>query len=247
LAPEFTLSADEGATSSEGAGEGRPDQRLPFTVHTLGHIDYLEALAFQRELARQRAAGRTGDTLLLAEHPHAFCTGVLGKDEHLLLSEAERQALGVPYHRTDRGGDIMYIGPGQLVEYPIVHLGSLGLDPVSYLRLLEAAVIATLAAFGIQARRIPGLTGVWVDDRKIAGVAAKITRGVATHGLNLNIAPDLRWFDCIVTCGNKGKGVTSMARELGHAPARQDVADILASQFEQAYRQRRELAPFTKA
>ncbi len=220
--------------AGEGWGEVTPGSVRPFRILDLGRLDYLEALAIQRDLAKERIAGVAGDALLLAEHPHAFCTGVLGKDEHLLLSDAERHALGVPYYRTDRGGDIMYVGPGQLVAYPIVRLGRLGLDPVSYLRLLEAVIIATLAAFGIEARRIPGLTGVWAGDRKIAGVAAKVAGGVTTHGLNLNIAPDLRWFDCIVTCGNKGKGVTSMARELGHAPARQDVAAALIASFRQA-------------
>ncbi len=213
-----------------------PVRPAPFAVLDLGRIAYLEAWALQRELAGLRATGRIGDTLLLAEHEPAFCTGVLGKDEHLLLSEAQRAALGIPYYRTDRGGDVMYVGPGQVVAYPILRLADFGLDPVQYLRQLEAVVVATLADFGIQARRLPGLTGVWVGEEKIAGVAARVARGVTTHGFNLNVDPDLRPFDSIVTCGNRGRRVTSMQRLRGAAaPPRAAVAEAVVRHFQRVF------------
>lgn len=210
-------------------GQSPPPASRRLNVVTLGRLDYLEAWALQQRYAQERKAGRIGDTLLLAQHPHTLCTGVLGKDAHVLIGSAEREALSLPYYRVDRGGDVMYVGPGHLVAYAIVALTGLGLDPIQYVRLLEQAVMETLADFGIHAHRINGLTGVWVDGAKIAGVAIKVSQGVTTHGFNLNVNPDLSYYGYIVTCGNRGREVTSMERLLGRpVPMGQVEAAVIA-------------------
>ena len=188
----------------------------PLRLVYLGWMAYLDAWRVQQQYATARREQRIGDHLLLVRHPPTLCTGVLGKDEHVQISEADRQALGLPYHRSDRGGDVMYVGPGQVIAYPILSLPQRGLDPIEYLRTLEAIVIETLADFGIAGTREPGLTGVWVNGAKIAGVAIRVAGGVTTHGFNLNVCPDLAWFRHIVTCGNRGREVTSMERVLGY-------------------------------
>lgn len=206
--------------------------RSPLHLVRLGRIDYLEALEVQQRYAAARGEGALGDTIILAQHPHTLCTGPLGRDAHVLLSERERRAIGLPYYRVDRGGDVMYLGPGQLVAYPVLFLAEHGLDPISYLRALEQVVIGALAWFGVRGRRIPGLTGVWVGEAKIAGVAIKVSRGIATHGFNLNVDPDLSFFRHIVTCGNVGRGVTSMARALGRPVSVSQVEERVIASFE---------------
>ena len=202
-----------------------------FRVIRLESMDFLEGCRLQKAYAEARREGLIGDTLLLARHPHTFCTGALGKDEHVLLSEAGRRALGIPYYRVDRGGDVMYLGPGQVVAYPILRLADRGLDPLQYLRALEEVAIRALSEFGIQARRIVGLTGVWVGEAKIGGVAVKLSRGVTTYGFNLNVTPDLSFYRHIVTCGNAGRDVTSMERLLGRAPGLREVEDRVVEGF----------------
>lgn len=214
-----------------------PEQRTPplrreeqLDVVHLGRIDFQEAWRAQQRFAEARRAGRCGNTLLLADHPPTLCTGVLGQDEHVLITSSQRHALGLPYYRVDRGGDVMYVGPGHLVAYPIVSLPSLDLDPIGYLRLLEQVLIDALADFGIEAHRIRGLTGVWVGEDKIAGVAVKVARGVTTHGFNLNVSPDLAMYRHIVTCGNHGRGVTSMERLLGRRIGPEEVEAAVIAQ-----------------
>ncbi len=160
--------------------------------------------------------------LLLVEHPPVFTLGKSGKPEHLLADGDALAAIGATYVPIDRGGDITYHGPGQLVAYPILDLEQFSTDIGRYLRTLEQAVIDTLAEFGLASDRLPGLTGVWIDPlganpRKVCAMGIRCSRWVTMHGLALNVAPDLSHFDLIVPCGiaDRDKGVTSMARELG--------------------------------
>ena len=163
----------------------------------------------------------TPNHLLLCQHPHTYTLGKSGKPEHLLLDEAGLQAHGATFHRINRGGDITYHGPGQLVGYPILDLDNFRNDIGWYLRTLEQAVIHTLADYGLVAGRIPGLTGVWLDwepgaanPRKICAMGVKCSRWTTMHGFALNVSPDLAYFDRIVPCGITDKAVTSLAREL---------------------------------
>ena len=172
----------------------------------------------QRALATARREERTPDLLLLVEHPPTFTIGRGGGAAHLLASPAELAALGARVHEVDRGGDITYHGPGQLVGYPILDLLGRGRDVHRYLRLLEEALIRALADLGVAAGRLPPHTGVWVGDEKVAAIGVKISRGVTLHGFALNVAPDLRHFEAIVPCGIRDKGVTSLERLLGRAP-----------------------------
>ena len=207
-----------------------PRNATPCTVIRPGLVEYEVALAEQRRLAGEcRDRGKA--TLLLLEHPPTYTFGVRGRSEHLLLTEASLASLGAAVHRTDRGGDVTFHGPGQLVGYPIVDLRAWGEGPSWYVRSLESVLIETLAAFGIEGRREPGRPGVWAGDGKVAAIGVRVSRGVTTHGFALNVDPDLDYFSHIVPCGLPGIAVTSMARELGSAPAMADVMDALVEAF----------------
>lgn len=187
------------------------------TAERLGTIAYEPAWELQEELAGQRRERRIGDRLLLVEHFPVYTVGRGGDEANLLATPDRLRALGASLIRVDRGGDITFHGPGQLVAYPIVELRD-PLDLRRYVRVLEAAVIDTAAAFGVTAGRVDGLTGVWVEDeRKLAAIGVRVRRGVTTHGLALNVNTDLAWFDEMIPCGIRGKGTTSLARETGAA------------------------------
>ena len=201
------------------------------TVDRMGTIAYRPTWELQNELADQRRSRRIGDRLLLLEHFPVYTNGRGGDDANLLAGPDRLREIGAELVRIDRGGDITFHGPGQIVAYPIVELHD-PLDLRRYVRVLEAAVIATAAAFGVAARRLEGHPGIWVeDDRKLAAIGVRVRRGVTTHGLALNVNTDLRWFDEMIPCGIPDKGVTSLARELGHAVAMEDVEDELARQM----------------
>ena len=180
----------------------------------LGTVEYLAARALQDSLVEQVHNGDSPATLLLLEHPHVYTRGRLSRDEHLLSSEAELAASGIPVYETDRGGQITYHGPGQLVGYPIVNLRDWG-GPLKYVRTLEQVIVDTLGDFGIDAHTEQGLTGVWTPGGKIAAIGVKIARGVAFHGFAININTDLSNYRHIVPCGITDRPVTSMAVELG--------------------------------
>jgi lipoyl(octanoyl) transferase len=180
-------------------------------VRELGRVDYGAALALQKGLAAERQAGLIPDQLLLVEHPHVITLGRNGREEHLLAAPEVLSRAGISFHRTDRGGDITYHGPGQLVGYPIVDLREWRRDVGAYMRAIEQVLIDTLADFGIAASRIPKLTGVWVGERKIAAIGVHISRWVTSHGFALNVSTDLTYFQYIVPCGLT-KPVTSMAQ-----------------------------------
>ena len=205
----------------------------------LGRIDYGEAWDLQRALARQRAADEIPDTLLLLEHPPVFTTGRRGPGANLRLPA---EMLGAPLVEADRGGDITFHGPGQLVAYPIVDLRAAGLSVVAYVRRLEEVIIRTLAAYGVTGQTECGLTGVWVGGDKIAAIGVRVSRPlgpaggwVTSHGLALNVDVDLGWFERIVPCGIRDRGVTSLARVAGGAPGVESVAREMAVRFGEVY------------
>jgi lipoate-protein ligase B len=177
----------------------------------LGLLEYREALAWQEALVQQRCAGEGNDTLVLLEHPPVFTLGRGADERHLL---APRQT---PVHRVNRGGDVTFHGPGQLVGYPILHLDVCRRDIHVYLRALESVLIEVLHEFGIQAESRAGLTGVWVNEQKIASIGVGVRRWVAYHGFALNVDPDLSYFADIVPCGLHDVRMTSMAECLGYA------------------------------
>jgi lipoyl(octanoyl) transferase len=201
------------------------------TVEHLGTVAYRPAWELQDELADQRRARRIGDRLLLLEHFPVYTIGRGGDASNLLASTERLVELGTELVRIDRGGDITFHGPGQIVAYPIVELRD-PLDLRRYVRTLEAAVIDTAAAFGVTAEHLEGLPGIWVEgQRKLAAVGVRVKRGVTTHGLALNVSNDLGWFDEMIPCGIRDKEVTSLSRELGHSTPMDDVADALARQL----------------
>ncbi len=187
-------------------------------------MDYREAWDWQRALEQARRAGRSGDVVLLLEHPSTYTIGRRGTREHLLIGEEELSRIGAVCLEVDRGGDITYHGPGQLVGYPILNLEAWGNDVSAYLRHLEGSLIEVLAGFGIQAERLPGFTGVWIGAGKIAAIGVKVRGGITSHGFALNVSTDLEFFRHIVPCGIADKEVTSMERLLGAAPPLPEVA-----------------------
>ena len=199
------------------------------SVERLGTVPYQPTWELQDELARQRRERRIGDRLLLLEHFPVFTIGRGGDESNLLATPERLRKLGAEFVRIDRGGDITFHGPGQLVAYPIVELRD-PLDLRRYVRSLEAAIIETAARFGVRAHRVDGLTGVWVDgERKLAAIGVRVRRGVTTHGLALNVNTELRWFAEMIPCGIRDKEVTSLARELGGPVDMAAVEDALAT------------------
>lgn len=201
----------------------------------LGTVDYREAWNLQRDLAIRRARCEVPDTLLLLEHPPVYTTGRRDASGNLLLPA---EMLGAPLIETDRGGDITYHGPGQLIAYPIIDLKQAGLGVVEYVRGLEDAIVRTLRWYGIEAGVICGLTGVWVGDDKIAAIGVRVSRPaggaggwVTGHGMALNVDVDLEWFARIVPCGISDHGVTSMRALAGGGPAVLEVGDVFAREF----------------
>lgn len=198
-------------------------------LRELGTVSYGEALALQQELASARKQGSVPDHLLLLEHPHVITMGRNGHEENLLASEEVLARTGIQYFPTDRGGDVTYHGPGQLVGYPILDLREWKRDVGAYVRGIEQTIIDTLAEYGIEAGRIPKLTGVWVDGRKIAAIGVHLSRWVTSHGFALNVNTDLSYFQYIVPCGLT-LPVTSMAA-LGVRATREEVGRRLAAHF----------------
>ena len=199
-------------------------------VRRLGLVPYPEAWALQNRLADARRAGLAPDTLILLEHPHTYTIGRSGTRDHVFLTDSELAVRGITCLDVDRGGDVTYHGPGQLVGYPIFDIGPQP-DVGRYLRNLEDCLIETLADFGIAAGRLSGYTGVWIGDRKIAAIGVKVSQGVTTHGFALNVSTDLSLFTHILPCGIPDKGVTSMALEVGRAPAMTEVEARVMAHF----------------
>jgi lipoyl(octanoyl) transferase len=198
-------------------------------VRDLGRLGYDEALTIQKDLVEKRKQGLIPDQLLIVEHPHVITLGRNGHLENLLANEDVLRRAGIAFHNTDRGGDITYHGPGQIVGYPILDLREWKRDVVAYVRALEQAIMDALAEFEIEAARVAGCTGVWVDGKKVAAIGVHISRWVTSHGFALNHTTDLSYFQYIVPCGIT-KPVTSM-RELGSTANRETVTASLARNF----------------
>src|SRR5436190_14763786 len=198
-------------------------------IRELGRIGYTDAFQLQKNLVEQRKRGEICDQLLLVEHPHVITLGRNGHREHLLAAPEVLERAGIAFHETNRGGDITYHGPGQIVGYPILDLREWQRDVVAYVRALEQVIIDALASFQIHGERLAGCTGVWVDGRKICAIGVHISRWVTSHGFALNVSTDLSYFQYIVPCGLT-KPVTSV-RELGCDASREAVSAALAEQF----------------
>ena len=192
-----------------------------------------EAL-FDEVVAAKKAGEHYTNRIILCEHPHVYTLGRSGKERNMLLTDEQLHAIGATYHHIDRGGDITYHGPGQLVCYPILNLEELGWGLKEYIHHLEEAVIQVCASYGIQAGRVEGTTGVWLDGgtaraRKICAIGVRSSHYVTMHGLALNVNTDLRYFSYINPCGFIDKGVTSIQQELGHEIKMAEVKQRLTS------------------
>jgi len=204
------------------------------SIYNLGQLDYQIALDLQLQLAEEIAAGTRGPALLLLQHPHVYTFGRQGSPQNLLWDDARLADMGIAVHWTDRGGDITYHGPGQLVGYPLMPLPGGVLD---YLRKLEQVLIDTLAVYGIQATRVDGQTGVWVSDAnglpaKIASIGVRVdAHAITRHGFALNVSPDMRYWKGIIACGLENQHKTSMAALLQETPASADLLDTIVRAF----------------
>lgn len=201
-----------------------------------GLTDYGEALALQRQLVQARSGGElTDDLLILLEHPRVITLGRGARVSNLRASTEVLAGLGVQVHEVERGGDVTYHGPGQLVGYPIVDLGRHKKDLHWYLRQLEEVLIRALRTFGIAGGRVPGYTGVWVDDRKIASIGVHVSRWITSHGVALNVTTDLADFDLIIPCGIEAVKMTSVQRETGRDHTVVQVGDEVARSFAEVF------------
>jgi lipoyl(octanoyl) transferase len=201
----------------------------------LGQVDYADCWELQRRAVAARIAGEIPDTLILVEHPHVYTLGRGGRAENVLLDETTLSGIGAQVFWVDRGGDVTYHGPGQLVGYPIVHLGRLGKDVHAHLRRIEETLIRVLADLGLEGRRDPQYTGVWVGDEKVAAIGVRVSHWVTSHGWALNVDPDLGYFGHIIPCGIRHKGVTSLARLLGRPVTRAEVEPLVLRHFAEVF------------
>jgi lipoyl(octanoyl) transferase len=198
-------------------------------VYSLGRVSYFDAWSLQRQWAGLRRAGDIPDRLLFVEHPPVITLGRNARREHLLSAPETLAAEGIEVVETNRGGDVTFHGPGQLVGYPILDLGAIRKDVVWYVRTLEEAIIRSLQPLGLSPERCPGMTGVWVGERKVAAIGVHISRWITTHGFALNVDTDLASFRHIVPCGIASHPVTSLRALLGAAVDRASLEHHLAN------------------
>ena len=214
-----------------------------FLIVDLGLITYTDAFTLQQRIVAARKAGAIEDVLLLCEHPHVITLGRSGKRENLLASENVLRQKGVEFHATNRGGDITYHGPGQIVGYPILNLANMKTDVHWYVRTLEEVMIRASADFGVTAFRIPGRTGIWVQakgkggamEEKLAAIGVHISRWVTSHGFAYNVATDLRYFDLIVPCGISDRKATSLEKLLSRSVMLEEVKPRLVQHLAQLF------------
>jgi len=214
----------------------------------LGTVDYQEAWDYQtslfNDILKVKSANRdlteseqkpTDNFLVFCEHPHVYTLGKSGEEGNLLIKKENLNSIGASYYHINRGGDITYHGPGQIVVYPIIDMENFFTDIHKYMRLLEESVIETLSEFGIKAGRISGLTGVWIGEgdtaRKICALGVKTSRWVTMHGLAFNVNADLAYFKNIIACGIQDKAVTSLEKELGQPQDIMKVMELLKSKM----------------
>ena len=204
-------------------------------LEQLGLVDYASALELQRERVAQRKAGAISDTLILLEHPHVYTLGRNARQENMLVSAEWLASRGAQVFHTDRGGDVTYHGPGQLVGYPILDLTQHRRDISWYMRSLEEVFIKTAHDYGIEAGRSEGAPGVWVGNDKLTAMGVHLSRWVTSHGFALNVNTDLRYFEWIVPCGLRDKGVTSLAKLLGRAVEMEEVTERVVGHFGEVF------------
>ncbi len=244
--PNFEKSTSKGTdcnaqVSSTGILE-HGDDVSSIRAAWLGTVEYKQSVNLQKKIAERAIQGESDHRLLLLEHPNVFTLGRRGDPNHVLQKLGTNRSLEVPVITSDRGGEVTYHGPGQLVGYPIVNLRLLGLGPVKYVCVLEESIIQTLDRFDVHSHRVPGKTGVWVGgnpnvkvrDRglpkghKIAAIGVRISKGLTSHGFALNVNTDLRYFDRIVPCGMPGLPVTSLKQVTGVKVQVETIAHIIA-------------------
>ena len=201
----------------------------------LGRTEYKQCRDLQEKLFGLRAEGAIGDALLLTEHDPVYTIGKTGDENHLLANDLELEKRGVAVHQTDRGGDITYHGPGQIVGYPILDLHGYYLDLHRYLRDLEEVIIRTLASYGVKGTRMPDYTGVWVGNDKICAIGIKTSRWITMHGFAFNVNTDLSFFERIIPCGIFEKGVTSLRDVLGTEITLEEVSVVLVHEFGEVF------------
>jgi len=199
----------------------------------LGRLRWAEAYALQQELVERRKRNETGDQLLLVEHPHVVTMGRNGHMENVIAGEEILSRSGIDFHHTNRGGDVTYHGPGQLVGYPILDLNEWRRDVHAYVRAVEEVIIQTIGVFGLAGTRVEGATGVWVDGAKVCAIGVHISRWVTSHGFALNVATDLQYFQYIIPCGLT-LPVTSM-KALGVSASMDEVKLAVRQQFAKVF------------
>ncbi len=214
-----------------------PGRRNLCSLIRPGRVEYREAHSLQKELVRRRQLGEIDDTLLLVEHPPVLTLGRRAAKENRLAPAGRLEELGIEVVEVERGGDVTYHGPGQVVGYPVIDLRRHGRDLGLFLRSLEEVLIRALAAWGIEAGRQPPMTGVWTGQEKIAAIGIAVSRWVSYHGFCLNVAPDLGHFSLINPCGIRDRAVTSMARVMdgGEVPSREAVESEVARAFGEVF------------
>ena len=207
--------------------------RREVEVRCLGVVSYEDALALQQRLVEERKAGRIPDQLLLLEHPAVITLGVKNRSDrsHVVAPASTLEEQGIIVVETGRGGDVTYHGPGQVVGYPIVDLNPDRRDVHRYVRDLEEVLIQAASGFGVRAGRVPGLTGAWVGEDKLAAIGVRISRWVTSHGFAFNVNTNLSHFEMIVPCGIRDRGVTSLERILGRAVQLENVESALIDAF----------------
>jgi lipoyl(octanoyl) transferase len=207
----------------------------PLLIADIGLISYAEGLALQERVVAARKANVIDDVLILCQHPHVLTLGRSGNRSNLLASEHVLRQKNVELFETNRGGDITYHGPGQIVGYPILNLAQIKRDVHWYVRSLEESMIRASADFGIEAFRVPGKTGIWVhnssSEEKLAAIGVHISRWVSSHGFAYNVAADLRYFDLIIPCGIADRKVTSLEKVLGRSVSLDEVLPALVPSF----------------
>ncbi|MCU7499635.1 MAG: lipoyl(octanoyl) transferase LipB [Ignavibacteria bacterium] len=203
--------------------------------YDLGLIDYEKAWDLQRKTFDSRRNKDVPDTLYLLEHPHTYTLGKVADRKNLISSENFLKEKGISVYDIDRGGDITYHGPGQIVGYPILDLTEWKQDTHLYLRSIEEVIILTCRDYGLHAGRIEKLTGVWIEDRKIAAIGIKVSRWITMHGFAFNVNTDLSLFQGIIPCGITDKSVTSLSKELGYDPDMNEVKEKLVNNFKRIF------------
>ena len=205
-------------------------------VQLAGPVDYEDGVRLQERLVRARIAGELGDTVLFLEHAPVLTLGARGRRDHILASAGELAARGIKVVGSSRGGDVTYHGPGQLVMYPVIHLGDHEADSRGYLRNLEEVAIRTAGEYGVTAQRREGMTGAWTEAGKIAAIGIRLRRWVTHHGMSFNVDPDMGDFALIVPCGLTGENVASLRMLLGaRCPGLQEVTAAMGRHFSEVF------------